>query len=100
MMLSRRTRQDEMSSPGRHQPPHEPVDDDLASDEDLAAYEAGLARIEARLKKEHPELFDESGQIRSDEVSRILIERTGGKTELTLDEFLALVGGRDGRAPL
>jgi hypothetical protein len=89
-----------MSSPGRRQPPSDPVDDDLASDEDLAAYEAGLARLEARLKKEHPELFDESGEINSAEVSRILIERAGGKTELTLDEFLALVGGRDGRAPL
>jgi hypothetical protein len=88
------TRQGEMSSPDRRPTARNEADDNLA------AYEAGLARIEARLKTEHPELFDESGEIRSAEVSRIFIERAGGKTEFTLDEFLALVGGRDGRAPL
>jgi hypothetical protein len=68
-------------------------------DDNYAAWEAGLARIEARLKREHPELFDEDGELRPDEVSRIFRERTNGKTSLTLSEFLDIVG-RDGRAPL
>ena len=60
-------------------------------DEDMAAFEAGLARIEADLRARHPELFDESGELRTREVMRILIERAGGKTELTKSEFLALM---------
>ena len=82
-----------MSSPGRHQSPTD------ESDDDYAAWEAGLARIEARLRREHPELFDESGQLRREEVVRLLIERTNGKTTLTGDEFSELTGGRD-RRPL
>lgn len=70
------------------------MDDDLASDEDLAAYEAGLTRLEARLKQEHPELFDASGEIDAAEVSRILVERAGGKTELTRAELLSLMRWR------
>jgi hypothetical protein len=80
-----------MSSPGRRQPPHDPVEDELASDEDLAAYEAGLARLEARLKADHPELFDESGELRAELVTRLLTERAGGKTVLTGEEFSALI---------
>ena len=60
-------------------------------DEDMAAFEAGLARIEADLRARHPELFDESGELRTREVMRILTERAGGKTELTKSEFLALM---------
>ena len=74
-----------MSSPERRKTPSE------EADENYAAYEAGLARIEARLRAEHPELFDESGQIRSGEVTRLLLERTGGKTVLTGEEFSALI---------
>jgi hypothetical protein len=68
-------------------------------DDGYAAWEAGLARIEARLKREHPELFDESGQLNTVEVMRILREHAGGKTVFTRDEFLELFGG-SGRAPL
>jgi len=53
-----------MSSHGRQQSPGD------ESDENLAACEAGLARIESRLRREHPELFDELGQLRADEVMR------------------------------
>jgi hypothetical protein len=80
-----------MSSPGQHQLPNNRIDDDLASDEDLAAYEAGLARIEARLKREHPELFDEDGEPRTEVIGRLLDERLGGKTILTGEEFSALI---------
>jgi hypothetical protein len=74
-----------MSSPDRRRTARNEADDNLA------AYEAGLARLEARLKAEHPELFDESGEIKSAEVSRIFIERAGGKTELTRTELLSLM---------
>jgi hypothetical protein len=79
------TRQVSMSSPG-----HQQTESDELAD-NLAAYEAGLARIEARLRREHPELFDESGQLRPDEVMRLLLERTNGKTVLTGEEFSALI---------
>ena len=81
-----------MSSPGRPQIPGNDVDDDLATDDDLAAYEAGLARIEARVRQEHPELFDESGQLRARDAIQYLLQHTGGKRTLTDDELLALAG--------
>jgi hypothetical protein len=84
-----------MTSPGRHQIPDNDMDDDLASDEDVAAYEAGLARIEARLKREHPELFDESGELNTAEVMRVLRQHAGGKTTFTDSEFLDLFGWPD-----
>ena len=64
------------------------------AEEAAAAFEAGLAKIEARLRREHPELFDDSGRLRADEVSRLLIQRANGKTELTRAELLGLMGGR------
>ena len=80
-----------MSSPGERQVRGNDLDDDLATDDNLAAYEAGLAGIEARLKREHPELFDEAGELRHDVVARLLDERLGGKTVLTGEEFSALI---------
>jgi hypothetical protein len=68
-------------------------------DDNYAAWEAGLARIEARLKREHPELFDESGELNTVEVMRILRQHAGGKTVFSGTEFLELFGG-PGRAPL
>ena len=62
-------------------------------DDDMAAWEAGLARIEADLRARHPEFFDESGKLIPGKVSQLLRERSGGKTELTKSEFLAIVGG-------
>ena len=67
-------------------------------DEDMAAWEAGLARIEADLRARHPEFFDESGNLIPGKVSQVLIERAGGKTELTWSEYLAIVG-RPGTLP-
>ena len=74
-----------MSSPDRRQTAS------TEADENLAAYEAGLARLEARLKAEHPELFDEAGEIKSAEVTRLVLERTNGKSVLTGEEFSALI---------
>jgi hypothetical protein len=81
-----------MSSPGQRQIPDHEQDDDLATDEQLAAYEAGLARIEARVRQEHPELFDEAGQLRAEDAVRYLLQRTGGRRVLTGEELLALAG--------
>jgi hypothetical protein len=78
-------RRSEMST---HREPHNAATE---LDDDMAAFEAGLARIEADLRARHPELFDESGELRTREVMRLLIERAGGKTELTKSEFLALM---------
>jgi hypothetical protein len=82
---------DRMSSPGQRQPSNREHDDELASDEQRAAYEAGLARIEARVRREHPELFDEHGEPRAEMIGRLLDERLGGESTLTGEEFPALI---------
>lgn len=64
-----------------------------------AAFEAGLSRLAASLRSEHPEFFDESGRLRLDEALRALARRADGKTVLTRSELLAFAGQRDGRRP-
>lgn len=78
-----------------HREPHSAPTE---ADENMAAWEAGLARIEADLRARHPELFDESGTLIPGKVSQLLRERSGGKTELTWSEYLAIVG-RPGKRP-
>ena len=64
-----------------------------------AACEAGLSRLAASLRSEHPELFDESGELRLDEALSILARRANGKKVLTRAELLALTARSDGRQP-
>ena len=64
-----------------------------------AAFEAGLARLSAMLRSEHPELFDESGELRLDEALQLLARRADGKQVLSRAELLALTERRDGRPP-
>ena len=66
-------------------------------EENEAAFWAGIARIEAMLKVEHPELFDERGELRAELVTKELLWRTNGKRVLTDAEFLAAVGPIDKR---
>ena len=60
-----------------------------------AAFEAGLAGLRAALRAEHPEFFDESGELRRDKVLRLLVRRANGKKVVSGSEFLALVGRGD-----
>ena len=76
----------------------EPQSAATEADENMLAWEAGLARIEADLRARHPEFFDESGNLLPGKVSQLLRERAGGKTELTWSEYLAIVGG-PGKSP-
>ena len=42
------------------------------ADENMAAWEAGIARLEEELRARRPELFDESGKFRAEEAMRLL----------------------------
>ncbi len=68
-------------------------------DEADAAFEAGLARLSATLRSDHPELFDDSGDLRLDEALRLLARRADGKRVLSRAELLALNERSDGRPP-
>jgi hypothetical protein len=64
-----------------------------------AAFQAGLSPLVAKLRSEHPELFDESGELRLDEALRLLARRVDGKKVLSRAELLALSGQTGVRAP-
>jgi hypothetical protein len=72
----------------------EPQSAATEADENMAAWEAGLARIEADLRARFPELFDESGDLIMERAMSLIRQRTGGKTEFTGTEFLELMGQR------
>ena len=75
----------------------EPQSATSESDENMAAWEAGLARIDADLRARFPELFDESGALVMERAMSLIRQRTGGKTEFTGSEFLELMGQRSKR---
>ena len=64
-----------------------------------AAFEAGLANLMASLRSEHPEFFEESGELRREDALRLLARRANGKKVLTSSELIALTGRRDGLSP-
>ena len=64
------------------------------ADENMAAWEAGVARIKADLQARMPEFFDEAGELRSEEVMKVILQRTGGRRSLTGAEFLDLMRNR------
>jgi Cro/C1-type HTH DNA-binding domain len=57
------------------------------------------ARLERDLRSTHPELFDRRGRLRQRALSRLLLERFGGKRTITGDEVLALIHGHERTAP-
>ena len=59
-----------------------------------AAMEADLQRLQARLRIERPELFDESGAFREDEAQRRLEERLAQRKAAAQREIAALVTRR------
>jgi hypothetical protein len=65
--------------------------------ENERAFWAGIERMKARLRQEHPELFDESGELDNEKAMQVFMQATGGRTRLTGDEFIALTGGVDRR---
>ena len=69
-----------------------PIPADEMTDNERAFW-AGIERMRARLQREHPELFDESGELLTEKAMRVILKATGGKTELTGDELIALTGG-------
>lgn len=68
-----------------------PIRADEMTDNERAFW-AGIERMKARLQRERPELFDESGELVPEKVMKVFLQATGGKTELTGDEFVALTG--------
>jgi len=66
--------------------------------ENELAFWAGIERMKADLRRAHPELFDESGELDARKAMEVIRQRAGGKTEFTAAEFDALVGGRGARA--
>lgn len=65
--------------------------------ENERAFWAGIERMRARLQREHPELFDESGELLTEKAMKVIFQATGGKTELTGDELIALTDGTSRR---
>jgi hypothetical protein len=84
-------RRGDMSAAGE---PTRPVHE---AEEAEAAFEVGLAKLEARLRLSHPELFDEAGRLCPDKATRLLVQQTGGEREITGAELLALAGRTDRR---
>jgi len=64
-----------------------------------AEFEAGLLRLAGTVRSTHPELFDESGELRMEDALRLLARRTSGKKVLSRAELLALTGQGDGLPP-
>jgi hypothetical protein len=72
---------------------------DVAIAEADAAFEAGLERLETKLRAAHPELFDESGALCLEAALRLLARQVNGKEVLSRSELLALTGARSRRIP-
>ena len=58
-------------------------------DEGMAAWEAGVQRMKEELQSRHPELFDESGEVRADEAVRRM-KQYADERGLTLTEVFDL----------
>ena len=67
------------------------------SDENLAAWEAGIERIRADLQTRFPDLFDESGELIMARAMKLFRQRTNGQRTFTKAEFIALTGGGPSR---
>jgi hypothetical protein len=61
--------------------------------ENERAFWVGIERMKVRLQREHPELFDESGELDREKAMKVFLQATGGKTDLTGKEFIALTSG-------
>ena len=53
------------------------------------------SQLEALLRKNHPDLFDRAGRLRTGELTRRLISLAGGKRLLSGDDLLALESAVD-----
>ena len=60
------------------------------ADENMAAWEAGIARMKDELRARRPDLFDESGELIMKRAMQLFRQRTNGQRSFTRDEFLAL----------
>jgi hypothetical protein len=49
-----------------------------------------IERLEAELRRKHPDFFDADGQLRTEYVNSKLLERTGGKRTLTREDVIRL----------
>jgi hypothetical protein len=77
----------------------EPQSAPTESDENLAAWEAGVQRMKADLQSRFPELFDESGELIMERAMELFRRGTNGKRTFTRAEFIALTeGGASRRA--
>ena len=68
---------------------HEPQSPPSEADENMAAWEAGIERIKADLQARFPELFDDAGELRTDEAVR-RIKQYADDRGLTLTEAVFL----------
>ena len=59
------------------------------SDENMAAWEAGVQRMKETLRERRPDLFDEAGELRVEEAMRLLRQMADDKG-LTTAELLDL----------
>jgi hypothetical protein len=67
----------------------EPQSAPTESDENMAAWEAGVARMEEQVRARFPELFDESGEFRADLAAQ-QVQQYADERGLTLSEVLDL----------
>jgi hypothetical protein len=67
----------------------DPQSTPIESDENLAAWEAGVARMEEQARARFPELFDESGEFRADLAAQ-RVQQYADERGLTLSEVLDL----------
>lgn len=49
-----------------------------------------IERLEAELRRKHPDFFDADGQLRTEYLNSKLLERTGGKRTLTREDVIRL----------
>jgi hypothetical protein len=61
------------------------------ADENMAAWEAGIERLEDELRARHPELFDASGEFRAEEAMRQL-KQYASENGLTFKELYFRAG--------
>ena len=69
----------------------------------LAEADAELDEVASRLERDlrttHPELFDRRGRLRQRALSRLLLERSGGKRVMSGDDLLGLIDSQERAAP-
>jgi hypothetical protein len=62
-----------------------------------AAMEPGQRKFEEQLRSERPELFDESGALRTDVLRRAMVQRAAQQKKKAREELAALIRRRDRR---